>query len=113
MQKFDPIEKWLNSIGTGRSDAKQQQNTHREAIQKFADFSRKSLQTIVAEYSKASEKQFKGYYAQLLLSYTAYLQKQYPPNVVREQVDMVRSFFSYYRLPLGFGVRAHFQFFFK
>ncbi len=113
MQEIDPVEKWLNAVGNEHSNNKQVKAAYKDNLQKFADFSGKTPQQIVAEYTKASEKQFKKYYTQLLHDYTTSLQKLYPPNSVREQVNVVRSFFNYYKLPIGFGVRAHIEFLFK
>jgi site-specific recombinase XerD len=86
---------------------------YRKTMQNFEDFSEKSAQDILAECNNLSENSGNNYCAQLLLAYTAYLQKSLPPNVVRQQINVIRAFFSYYKIPIGFGVRTHLQFFLK
>lgn len=111
--KLDLVEKWLSAMTPAGSRDKQKIESYRKTIQKFIDFSGKSAQELFVECSNVSEKQLRNHYAQLLLSYTAYLQKSLPPNDVRQQINVVRSFFSYYKIPIGFGVCAHLQFFLK
>ena len=113
MQELDPIEKWLNVMFPDSSAKKQLKESYRETVYKFAAFVNMSPQQIIFEKSRMPGKSFKKKYADLLLSFTTQLQKHQPPNLARKQIDIIRSFFTYYKLPLGFGAKAHFQFLLK
>ena len=113
MQNSEPVTDWLNKLNFGLANEEQKRSTYRNAIQTFAAFSGKPAPEIIPEHSKATEQEFKNNYTKLYLAYIAHLQKSFPPNNVREQIDIIRSFFRFHNLPTESGVRAIFQFFFK
>jgi hypothetical protein len=112
MEKKDVVEQWLEAMSAGSAD--KNRSEHKQNFQMFLDFTGKSAQQILAEYSADSKKQFKNTYSKLLLDFTAHLQQQnFEPIEVRKKVDSARLFFKHNNLPLGFGARAHLQFLFK
>ncbi len=112
MATFDPVDKWLTET-IPNPDQTQKRQHNREVFEGFLAFTGKTAQQIIQEKDSLSEKQFKTTYEQLLLSYTKSLQKTLQAHEVKGRVDVVRSFFSFYKLPLVFGFKAHVQFFFK
>ncbi|MGD6852257.1 MAG: hypothetical protein ACQCN6_09390 [Candidatus Bathyarchaeia archaeon] len=107
MQKndTDPIEQWLQAEGHPAED--------RKTLMDFAVFCEKTPRQIIGDFNEQSKRQFEKHYGEQLLKYTAQQQKKLSSNTVREQVDVIRSFFRYHKLPLKFGFSAHVQFFFK
>ena len=104
-QKSSPIDEWLHAEKRLAED--------RRIVFDFAIFCGKTPKQIANEFSANSRKQFEDNYGKQLLKYTAQLQKKLPSNTVREQVNTIRSFFKYNKLPIKFGISAHIQFFFK
>jgi hypothetical protein len=105
VQNPDPLENWIKATG--------KTNREKETVLEFAALCGKTPAEIIAEFDPKSKKPFENRYGDLLLKFTAHQQKMLPTNTVREQVNIVRSFFTYYNLPIKFGFQAHIQFFFK
>ena len=105
MQNPDPLENWLKAIHKNDSE--------REIILEFSSLCGKNPGQIIAEFEPKAKKEFQNRYGDLLLEYVERQQKKLPSNLVREQVNVIRSFFSYYNLPIKFGFKAHIQFFSK
>jgi hypothetical protein len=104
-QKANPLDEWLRAEKRSAED--------RRIVFDFAIFCGKSPKQIAEEFSVNARKQFADYYGKQLLLYTAQLQKKLPSNAVREQINTIRSFFRYNKLPIKFGISAHIQFFLK
>jgi hypothetical protein len=104
-QKSNLVDEWLQSEKRLAGD--------RRIVFDFAIFCGKSPKQITEEFSVNTSEQFADYYGKQLLLYTAQLQKKLPSNIVRDQVNAIRSFFKYSKLPIKFGFSAHIQFFFK
>ncbi len=105
LQDSDPIENWLKA--TGKTDRE------REIVLAFAALCGRTPGQIIADFDSKFKKQFENRYGDFLLKYSAQQQKKMPANTVREQVNVIRSFFTYYNLPIKFGLQAHVQFFLK
>jgi hypothetical protein len=104
-KKIDPIDEWLKVENRPIED--------RRVIMDFSISCGKTPSQIIAELSNNLPKKFSKQYGDNLLNFSQQEQKRFPSNVVREHVNIVRSFFRFYSLPLKFGVKAHIQFLFK
>jgi hypothetical protein len=105
MQNPDALENWLKAINKN--------DREREIFLEFSSLCQKTPDQIIAEFEPKAKKEFQNHYGDLLLKYVDMQQKKLPSNLVRDQVNVIRSFFSYYNLPIKFGFKAHIQFFFK
>jgi len=105
MPKFDVVETWLNTVSFSHSGSKLTILRYRGSLRKFSEFVGKTPQQIYDEYqsSNTDDKKFKMCYAQYLKSLIGNLQQRgYAPSSISTTVNVVKSFFKYSDMPLGF-----------
>ena len=104
MVESEIVENWLSTLAYSHSGSKKTEKNYRIQFAKFLDFTGKTPEDIVEEYENCSkDRQFKRKYAQVLMSLIRHLQNLgYAPSSVSRAVDVVKSFFKYNELPLGF-----------
>ena len=103
--KFDVVETWLNTVGYSHSGSKLTVLRYRDSLRKFSEYVGKAPQQIYEEYlsPNTDDKKFKMRYAQYLKGLIGDLQqKGYAPASISTTVNVVKSFFKYSDLPLGF-----------
>lgn len=103
MDKFSIMENWLSTVAYSHSNSEQTRAVYTVQFQKFLDFVQKTPEQIVKEYERSSDRKFKRIYAQYLMAIIRELQgRRYAPSSVNSVINVVRSFFKYNDLPLGF-----------
>ena len=103
MDKFSVMENWLSTVAYSHSNSKQTRAAYTTQFQKFLDFVEKTPEQVVKEYERSSDRKFKRIYAQYLMALIRELQAlKYAPSSVNSVINVVRSFFKYNDLPLGF-----------
>ena len=105
MAKFDVVTTWLNTVSFSHSGSKATALRYRDSLKKFTDYIGKTPQQIYDEYQRPNtiDKKFKIFYAQYLKGLIGDMQERgYSPSSIGTTVNIVKSFFKYSDLPLGF-----------
>lgn len=99
--KFNVLESWLSTVSY--SQIKKTEGLYRRSLQKFLDFTGKTPQGIAEEYDASTDQVFRRKYAQHTEAFILEMQKRgYSPKTISVTANIVKSFFKYNDLPLGF-----------
>ncbi len=103
MEKFDIVDKWIVNVQYSHSKSKATESSYRSILKTFTSFMAKTPQQIQDDYNNTTDREFKRKYAQTLQNFIVYLSKQgCAPGTIRSYVGVVKSFFKYTDLPLGY-----------
>lgn len=101
--KFNVLESWLSTVSYSHSQSKETEGLYKRSLQKFLDFTGKTPQGIAEEYETSTDRVFKRKYAQYIRAFSSEMTKRgYSPKTISVTVNIVKSFFKYSDLPLGF-----------
>jgi integrase len=100
--KFDVVETWINNIAYSHSGSPNTAYHCRHHLKMFCDFIGETPQQILDEYEVMNERDFRRKYAMLLRAFISEMSKQYVPGSLKVFSGVVKSFFKYNDLPLGY-----------
>ena len=104
MKTIDPIETWINTVAYSHSYSKLTRRNYEHHIRKFLDYAETTAEGILEQYNESkTDKQFKQTWTPIITSMIGEMQKQnLAPTSIRTAIAIIKSFFNYHSLPLGY-----------
>ncbi len=103
MKGFDPVNTWIKGVCHSHSNSRETVRSYSRWINTFLEFVGKSAGEIIDEYEHtSSDREFRRKYARYIRALIAKLQGRYAPGTITLVTMVIRSFFKYNDLPLGF-----------
>ncbi len=107
MQRFNPVENWLNSVAYSHSNSEATAKEYKIGLKVFCDYIGKTPNEILEEYEVSDDRTFRRKYAAYVKGLIGQLQKQgYASNTITSRVTAIKSFWKYSDLPLGYIPQA-------
>jgi len=104
---YDLVEAWLNNVAYSHSQNENTKIMYRHTFSKFLAFAKLKPESILADYERLGDREFKRKYGMILRAYISELSQQdLTTNIIDLRVCSVRSFFKYNDLSLGFIPQA-------
>lgn len=101
--KYNPIQAWLINTSASNSSSNTTQYEYNIVFAQFIQFVEKTATQIIKEYENSTDRKFKRTYAQYIKAYINTLhQEGKAPNTIRTRIGIIRSYFKYHDLPLGY-----------
>jgi len=102
VQKFNPVEVWLDSVAYSHSDSEGTRINYEKYLKEFCDFIGRSPEDILKEAKGAAYMAFQSEYARYAQAFIAKKWKEgYAPNTLRSIATAIQSFFKHSKLPLA------------
>jgi integrase len=102
-KQFDVVESWIDSVSYSHSNSQGTAKEYKNVFNKFCKFIGKNPQQILDECNAQDERVFKRQYAALVKAWISALGREGCTNgTICTRVGIVKSFFKYNDLPLGF-----------
>ncbi|MCK4435072.1 hypothetical protein KAU92_06240 [Candidatus Bathyarchaeota archaeon] len=103
MSECNPVDTWLSMVAYSHSNSPQTAVLYRIHLEKFTEFIGKTPEQIVKQYEISQDRVFRREYAGYVKALIADMRlKGYASNTINVTVNVIRSFFKYNDLPLGF-----------
>lgn len=104
---LNPIDTWITNVSYSHSGSKRTDELYRKVMTEFCVFHKISPQQIINEYENSDERNFKRVNTQRIQHYIVSLTaKESTVKTIRVKVGVIRSFYKYTDLPLGFIPQA-------
>jgi len=114
MARFNLVQAWIDNVAFSHSKSESTEMGYKHYFQKFCDFIEKTPEQILEEYESMTDREFKRKYAQYVRGFISHQQRcgfvdgleghqlNYAVGSIRRMVSIIKSFFKYNDLPLGY-----------
>ena len=101
--KYDPVDTWIDSVCASHSNSNRTRYQYKFVINQFCKFIETTGIQILEEYKVSTDRDFKMEYAQCIKAFIAAQHKKgIAQSTISVRVGVLKSFFKYNDLPLGF-----------
>ena len=101
--KYDPVDTWIDSVCASHPNSNRTRSEYKSVFNQFCNFIEKTGIQIFEEYKVSTDRDFKMEYAQCIKAFISSQQKKgIAPSTISTRVGVLKSFFKYNDLPLGF-----------
>jgi site-specific recombinase XerC len=103
LKKYNPVEAWINNVSASHSDSIRTRQGYLLVFKRFCEFISKSPKQIFHEFEATTDRKFRRQYAEYVRAFIASEQRRgIAPSTISSRVGIIKSFFKYNDLPLGF-----------
>ena len=100
---YDSVETWIDSVCASHSNSIRTREGYLLIFQIFSKFIGKTGNQIIKEYNGSTDRDFKIEYSRYVQAFISSQQRKgIAPSTISSRVGILKSFFKYSNLPLGF-----------
>ena len=101
--KYDSVDAWIDSVCASHSNSNRTCQGYLSIFQQFSKFIGKTGNQIIKEYNASTDRDFKIEYSRFVQAFISSQQRKgIAPSTISSRVGILKSFFKYSNLPLGF-----------
>lgn len=100
---INSIETWIDNVCASHSNSNKTRDIYSLVFNQFCNFIGKTANQIKKEYNASTDRDFKREHAQYVRAFiSAQQRKEMAPSSISTKIGIIKSFFKYNDLPLGF-----------